>query len=93
MKQLSPVCAGIGHVSSGQVHGGATKENAHPHCDSQQKIAVVHNGIIANYEELRSKLLLFQNALLGQKLILRLFLTSFVITWIPVYHLKMLSLQ
>ena len=34
----------------------ATKKNAHPHCDNNQKIAVVHNGIIANYEELKSKL-------------------------------------
>jgi glutamine---fructose-6-phosphate transaminase (isomerizing) len=34
-------------------HGGVTQENAHPHTDCAGKIAVVHNGIIENYHELR----------------------------------------
>ncbi len=37
-------------------HGGVTKENAHPHTDCKNSIAVVHNGIIENYQELRKRL-------------------------------------
>src|SRR4029079_2710548 len=36
-------------------HGAPTSDNAHPHL-SNGEIAVVHNGIIENYEELREKL-------------------------------------
>lgn len=37
-------------------HGGVTKENAHPHISCDRRIAVVHNGIIENYLELRAEL-------------------------------------
>jgi len=37
-------------------HGAVTKENAHPHTDCTGTIAVVHNGIIENYQELKKKL-------------------------------------
>ncbi|GHV55032.1 glutamine--fructose-6-phosphate aminotransferase [isomerizing] [Deltaproteobacteria bacterium] len=37
-------------------HGAPTEYNAHPHCDESKTIAVVHNGIIDNYAELREEL-------------------------------------
>lgn len=37
-------------------HGKPTKINAHPHVDNAESLAVVHNGIIENYESLRSEL-------------------------------------
>lgn len=38
-------------------HGGKTDENSHPHMSKNGKITVVHNGIISNYNELKSKYL------------------------------------
>lgn len=37
-------------------HGGVTEENAHPHLDCTKKIAVIHNGIIENYDTLKKHL-------------------------------------
>jgi glucosamine--fructose-6-phosphate aminotransferase (isomerizing) len=37
-------------------HGGVTKENAHPHLDCTKSIALIHNGIIENYDTLKRKL-------------------------------------
>ena len=39
-------------------HGGPTNENAHPHYDAYERIAIIHNGIIENYLELREELVL-----------------------------------
>ncbi len=37
--------------------GKVTKENAHPHADDKEKVFLVHNGIIENYEEIKKGLL------------------------------------
>jgi glucosamine--fructose-6-phosphate aminotransferase (isomerizing) len=46
---------GLGHTRWA-THGPPSDENSHPHCDQSGRIAVVHNGVIENFERLRERL-------------------------------------
>jgi glucosamine--fructose-6-phosphate aminotransferase (isomerizing) len=55
IKKLNMGRVGIAHTRWA-THGDKTDKNAHPHTDHKQRIALIHNGIIENFQRLKEEL-------------------------------------